>query len=849
MFFIHAIRGMIRTILIVFVVLFLALFIWLKLGIKLDRFIVAGYTVNGLYIKLDKRFIVTGERLILPHRKTAPSLSNIDTTFDRVKYLFTFFDYIELKDVEFKNDTLTMVFADDVLYITSNQYEIAGNIHRVGKKFEAEVSLLYLKKDDVRITGTLQYNFQTDHLSTKGEFDAFRVRGRFVAQKRENRIDFSLQSDTFSDLHPLIAKFELNDTVKAWILDKVQAQQYTLLELSGRANIQNKQFKIEKNTLKAKGLFTDCRIHFKENVAPVLTPHIVLRYEDDGLFFDLQEPLYEGKSLEGSTVSILNVSDANTTLNLDLRFDTPFDATLQALLQAYKLHIPVLQESGKMDARFRASLGLKDDREDFLVDANLSKGVVQINTIKLPVEKGTLHYKKGAISLEGMVLKDSLYEAEVEGIIHLAQQKADLMVNAKTIALEAKGQTFFSLKNETFPIQLEYKNDLLLLLPKFSTKITQSKEKMQIDMTDLSALKPYLFDPEPLSEGGSVSIKTNNFKDFSFEGVLKRSSCVLYEKEENCQVRVPFSATLTPSDFNFYAFDRRVHYDESKSRLKLQDINIDLEKFLATQPKQSSKERKKLLILGKNSHLRHGDYTLLTDSYDVELEKNGDIKALGSADGDIVKFSKTNEVISIQALRIKDRVLHRLINFEGLYAGRYTFKGQGVQKKIMKGEIIVEGGVMKDFKAYNNTLALINTLPDLAVLHNPGFSQKGFSIEEGVVEYRVIEQKHIIFDSIYIKGATATVVGKGEIDLEKKTITIDLAIQIARNLGKLIGNLPLVGYIVMGENKSLTVGLKITGDLDKPVVNTSAAKEILTLPLQIVKRTLEAPSKLIQKKP
>ncbi len=156
---------------------------------------------------------------------------------------------------------------------------------------------------------------------------------------------------------------------------------------------------------------------------------------------------------------------------------------------------------------------------------------------------------------------------------------------------------------------------------------------------------------------------------------------------------------------------------------------------------------------------------------------------------------------------------------------------------------------MKDFKAYNNTLALINTLPDLAVLHNPGFSQKGFSIEEGVVEYRVIEQKHIIFDSIYIKGATATVVGKGEIDLEKKTITIDLAIQIARNLGKLIGNLPLVGYIVMGENKSLTVGLKITGDLDKPVVNTSAAKEILTLPLQIVKRTLEAPSKLIQKKP
>ncbi len=52
------------------------------------------------------------------------------------------------------------------------------------------------------------------------------------------------------------------------------------------------------------------------------------------------------------------------------------------------------------------------------------------------------------------------------------------------------------------------------------------------------------------------------------------------------------------------------------------------------------------------------EYTLLTDSYDVEIKKNGDIKAIGSSDGDIIKFSKTKEIVSIQALRIKDKVLH-----------------------------------------------------------------------------------------------------------------------------------------------------------------------------------------------
>jgi hypothetical protein len=51
----------------------------------------------------------------------------------------------------------------------------------------------------------------------------------------------------------------------------------------------------------------------------------------------------------------------------------------------------------------------------------------------------------------------------------------------------------------------------------------------------------------------------------------------------------------------------------------------------------------------------------------------------------------------------------------------------------------------------------------------------------------------------------------------------------------------------MGKDKSLTIGLKITGTLGNPKIETSAAKEILTLPLQILKRTLESPKHIINK--
>ncbi len=51
----------------------------------------------------------------------------------------------------------------------------------------------------------------------------------------------------------------------------------------------------------------------------------------------------------------------------------------------------------------------------------------------------------------------------------------------------------------------------------------------------------------------------------------------------------------------------------------------------------------------------------------------------------------------------------------------------------------------------------------------------------------------------------------------------------------------------MGEDKSMTVGLKITGSLSQPKVQTSASNELLKLPLDIIKRTLQSPAHIINK--
>jgi hypothetical protein len=399
------------------------------------------------------------------------------------------------------------------------------------------------------------------------------------------------------------------------------------------------------------------------------------------------------------------------------------------------------------------------------------------------------------------------------------------------------------------PLTLDYSNNIVAELPTLKLKIINRSEDMLIKVGAIEKLKPYLKDLGVQVDGGNLDITTKDFETYNFEGELKRNSCFIYDNNL-CHTRIPCKGTLTKNGLNFYAFDNRLNINLSKSLIKLKNLNIDLKEFfLANEKNKKSTEfkDKKIVILGKKSKLRYDEFTLVTDRYNIEIKPNGDIKAIGNLDKDVVKLTKKGTQISIQALRMKDKMLHPLINFDGLKRGRYTFKSSGDPNKVMKGQIIIEGGVMSDFKAYNNTLAFMNTVPALATLNSPGFSEKGFNITEGIAEYRKIGDR-VIFDSIYVKGKSATIVGKGELNLKKRTINMDLAIQTARELGKAVGSIPLFGYILMGEDKSMTVGLKITGSLDKPKVQTSAAKEILTLPLDILKRTIQAPVHILKKK-
>jgi len=212
---------------------------WLKVGIHADKLTLGKYEIDGLYIKLDKKLTLKANNIVIPKTRSKTSFQNIDRTFDYVKDVLRYFHYIELERLDFKNNDYQIIFADNILYITSDDYEIAGNIERIGQRLVADVSMLYIKKEDINIVGKLTYFLKKDRLETEGAFNAYNIKGNFAAFKEDDLVSFAVKSNTFTDLRTLIDKTGLSPAIKPWVVDKVKAEKYKLYSLVGNGNVAN----------------------------------------------------------------------------------------------------------------------------------------------------------------------------------------------------------------------------------------------------------------------------------------------------------------------------------------------------------------------------------------------------------------------------------------------------------------------------------------------------------------------------------------------------------------------------------------------------------------------------------
>ncbi len=838
---------MIRNILLLIPFLMLLIIYLLQEGVSMDSLKIGNFKIKGLYLKLDNKLTLKVNELYIPKEHSGEGLDNIEDDLNSVKNILNYFEYIELDSVKYINDEYRVIYADDTIYINNSSYEIAGVLFPKKGGVEAEIPLLYIKKYNFRLHGTVTYRYENEKLTFDGNYRVENIRGKIKLETAKGIVRFWIDSEKTHNISRVLDRFDLPQNIRVWIDKKIEAEKYKLVSFLGSGILDEDGFRLDMNRTEARLQLYKADIKFHPNLKIVKSSKVTVRLHDNRLDFDLYKPLYGTKSLEGSRVALLNLTGSGEKrLLLGLRLDARYDKDIIKILETYGINIPLKQTNGSMNADIKLDIDLLSKKVKTEGLVLLSKGEIVLGGVPLKTRGGEVAFTSKKVVLRALDVYGSQYRGIVDGTIDIAASKANLEIDLNRLNIGSDKGVSLQIKNrKDLAVNLDFKDSIKIDIPRYKLKMNIGKRgELNISCRDIKNLLPHIRNFPIRIEGGSFALGTKDGKKYNFSGNAIWKQSYIYDKKGYIS-RIPFEGNYNNKNFVIKALEGRFVYDSRRSHIKIKNINIDAKKMIEIYASKSmqSDPASKLTIEGSNSIIRYGKHVLLTDNFTLELHgKNRLFKAY--KDGDMVRVELNGNSLVVHAKEIKDRMLAALINFSGLRGGRYSLELVGNMDGVMKGVVDIKGGAVESFKAYNDLIALFNTVPALMTLSDPGFSKKGYVVKDGKIEFRIVSDR-LILDTVYINGSSSTIVGKGAVELSSGKLNIDLAVRTAREMGRVLGKLPIVGYILFGEDKSATIGVKITGTLGKPKVKTNPVQEALLYPFELIKRTVTSPAHII----
>ncbi|ETD23253.1 hypothetical protein HMPREF2086_01052 [Helicobacter macacae MIT 99-5501] len=187
--------------------------------------------------------------------------------------------------------------------------------------------------------------------------------------------------------------------------------------------------------------------------------------------------------------------------------------------------------------------------------------------------------------------------------------------------------------------------------------------------------------------------------------------------------------------------------------------------------------------------------------------------------------------------------LNRIIGRKIVEGG--LFEAGGIYKNdIFNGEISMQNTSFKGFAIVQNIIGLIDTIPSLVMFRSPGLSGKGYEVKNGKIMLGLNTQ-YIALESIDLIGKTMDVKGSGIIEVESSEVDIGLSISTLKSLTSVLNKIPIIGYLILGKDGKITTQVSIDGTLENPKSQVSLAEDILSAPLNIIKRAFTPVDMLI----
>lgn len=422
-------------------------------------------------------------------------------------------------------------------------------------------------------------------------------------------------------------------------------------------------------------------------------------------------------------------------------------------------------------------------------------------------------------------------------------------------------------------LEVDFSNsdNIVATLPDFKINLNIQKDNFIIALDDFSKISTY----SPLLnhldiKNGNAEITTSNFKDFDFIFTFDNLTLPLYDTDRSSVDSLDFSGFIKDDVIQIHSLDKNISFirKNSQNKIQIKNYNFNMDEFFdskipaiqqALHGDNSGKSPTKEQVTNKLEFLKqkhryerqhnikpqmtnieisdmqiyYKDYIIPTEDINIRFRDQRILADLTYKNG-IANLDFIDGDIYIKASNFSADFINSVAQKKIFNGGLFTLIG-AYKNKAFNGELKIQNTLFENFVVLQNIINLIDTVPSLIVFKNPNLGAKGYQVSQGNIIFG-LNEKYLGLEKIHLIGDSMDIDGNGIIQLSNKEVNVNLEISTIKNFSNILSKIPIVGYLILGDEGKISTNLTINGTLDNPKTSVSLAEDVITAPFNILRR-------------
>ncbi len=315
---------------------------------------------------------------------------------------------------------------------------------------------------------------------------------------------------------------------------------------------------------------------------------------------------------------------------------------------------------------------------------------------------------------------------------------------------------------------------------------------------------------------------------YNFTGSMAADSTINLRVNETVQIKIDDRVEINSSNIAYNLPEMRRFYTDHQSKSSSIDNNstpLDIDIISTKSAIHFDKQRK-----------------ALADKIEIKYRNNRLQAQLIKADGTAM-LKVIDDQFHLKGDGFDDEFMDNIFLLSDFNDGSFSFDLYGATDNF-SGIAKIEKTTVYDFVVLNNIFAFFNTIPALITFSSPSYKTDGIYIKEAYTKLD-FQDNNLSLTNITTITDEMSFSGDGYVDYDTELMSVELSVKIkaAENLRKI----PLIGYILAGDDNSELTTIQITGDIKDPTISSLLAKDMIATPFNILKRTINFPLHYFEK--